>query len=132
LSLSKDPTASIWFEIWGAWFRVRQISIFKNKFPKNFDFSKELISIFSGKLTRNFDFSRHIDENFDFSKQIDEKFRFFSGKDFRMTFFTPLGLLQNVRFSRQNYLPCHLGPTAKLYANYSISLEKYHFRTYFL
>src|SRR6218665_1378862 len=32
------PAASIWFEIWGSWIRVKKISIFPGKFRKNFDF----------------------------------------------------------------------------------------------
>src|SRR6218665_315636 len=31
--------ASIWFEIWGSWIRVKKISISTGKFPKNFKFS---------------------------------------------------------------------------------------------
>src|SRR6218665_2949555 len=29
---------SIWFKIWGSWIRVKRISIFQGKFPRNFDF----------------------------------------------------------------------------------------------
>ena len=64
--------ASIWFEIWGA---VDQC---------------QKISIFPGKLTINFDFSG----------QIDEKFRFFFRQKFRNEFLVILGLLQNVRLSK--------------------------------
>src|SRR6218665_2647567 len=31
--------ASIWFEIWGSWIRLKKISISTGKFPKNFNFS---------------------------------------------------------------------------------------------
>ena len=60
-----SPAASIWFEIWGSWIRVKQISIFPGKSPKNFDFSHAIsqknvnfpgkflkISIISGNLKK--------------------------------------------------------------------------------
>ena len=62
--------ASIWFEIWGSWTRVKT-SVVLGKFPKNFDsirhFHKqkidfsgqisEKILFFSGNFTKHFDFS---------------------------------------------------------------------------
>src|SRR6218665_2697377 len=45
--------ASIWFEIWGSWIRVKKISISTGKFPKNFDFFRQFYkktSSFAGKF----------------------------------------------------------------------------------
>src|SRR6218665_1754424 len=47
--------ASIWFEIWGSWIRVKQISISTGKFPKNFNFFRQFykrISSFAGKFPK--------------------------------------------------------------------------------
>jgi len=74
------PAASIWFENWGSWIRVKKFrfftgnftpkkSIFQGKFPTNFDF-------FSGNFTKKFDFSRQISEEFRFYRQFNKKFRF--------------------------------------------------------
>ena len=63
-----SAAASIWFEIWGSWIRVRQISIFPGKFPKNFDF-------FHAISQKNFNFSRQIYENFWFFQAISQKIR---------------------------------------------------------
>src|SRR6218665_2994275 len=52
--------ASIWFEIWGSWIRVKKISIFRGKFPKNFNFFRQFykrISSFAGKLPKILIFS---------------------------------------------------------------------------
>src|SRR6218665_1836317 len=44
------PAASMWFEIWGSWIRVKKILIYPGKFPKNFDFSGKFKKFeFSGK-----------------------------------------------------------------------------------
>ena len=53
--------ASIWFEIWGSWIRVKKISISTGKFLKNFNFS--------GNFTKEY---RVLQANF-------RKFWFFSG-----------------------------------------------------
>src|SRR6218665_152386 len=69
---SSEPAASIWFEIWGSWIRVKK-SIFPGKFPKNFDSSRQIsekFSTFPGKFSNKFRFSR----------QMFEKFRFFHAK----------------------------------------------------
>src|SRR6218665_1789409 len=47
--------ASIWFEIWGSWIRVKQISISLGKFPKQFKFFRQFykrISSFAGKFSK--------------------------------------------------------------------------------
>src|SRR6218665_1897212 len=52
--------ASIWFEIWGSWIRVKKISIFTGKFPKNFNFFRQFykrISSFAGKFPKILIFS---------------------------------------------------------------------------
>src|SRR6218665_3211207 len=41
-------SASVWFEIWGSWIRVKRISIFQVNFRE--------ISIFLGNFTKEFDF----------------------------------------------------------------------------
>src|SRR6218665_578425 len=33
--------ASIWFEMWGSWIRVKKIDFFPGKFPINFDFLRQ-------------------------------------------------------------------------------------------
>ena len=37
-----SEAASIWFEIWGSWIRVKKCQIFPGKFTKNFDFSRRI------------------------------------------------------------------------------------------
>src|SRR6218665_1267636 len=52
--------ASIWFEIWGSWIRVKQISISTGKFPKIFNFFRQFykrISSFAGKFPKILIFS---------------------------------------------------------------------------
>src|SRR6218665_1850799 len=63
--------ASIWFEIWGAWIRVKKIRFLQANFRK--------ISIFQASLQKNIEFSMQISENFDFFKQF-KKFDFPSKK----------------------------------------------------
>src|SRR6218665_992388 len=53
--------ASIWFEIWGSWIRVKKISIFRAHLSE--------ISIFSGNFTKflkNFHFLRQLKKKIDF------------------------------------------------------------------
>jgi len=93
-----QPTAaSIWFEIWESWIRVKK-SIFPDKFPKNFD-------LFLDNFTQKIRFSR----------QISEKFRYYKA------------ISQELRFSREK-----LAIYSYFWANYSMSLQSHHFRTYFL
>src|SRR6218665_4133431 len=57
--------ASIWFEIWGSWIRVKKISIFRAHLSE--------ISIFSGNFTKflkNFDFLRQFKKNSIFQAKI--------------------------------------------------------------
>src|SRR6218665_2920354 len=61
--LQTKAAASIWFEIWGSWIRV------KNRF---FQANFRKISIFVPAISLN---------NFDFWRQISEKFRFFKQFD---------------------------------------------------
>ena len=70
--------ASIWFEIWGSWIRVKKCWFFTGKFPKSFDFP--------GK-------------NFDFSWEIDERFRFFQEK----CFIFAVKLTKNFNFSSEGF-----------------------------
>src|SRR6218665_3316634 len=75
--------ASIWFEIWGPWIRVKKIrfsircfqaiSQRKNQ-SSGANFQK--ISIFSGNFKKNFDFSKKISDEFRFFRQFPPKFRF--------------------------------------------------------
>ena len=67
--------ASIWFEIWGSWIRVKKIRLSRKIF--------EQFRFFSGNFTNNkIDFSGQIFEKFRFFQVIlqkIQKFRFFSG-----------------------------------------------------
>src|SRR6218665_1821563 len=69
VAVGLETAASIWFEIWGSWIRVkkihfsRQISdkfrFFPGKFSKNFDFSsKKILITFFSHLLQNFPLSR--------------------------------------------------------------------------
>src|SRR6218665_1914128 len=52
--------ASIWFEFWGSWIRVKKISISTGKFPKNLNFFRQFykrISSFAGKFPKILIFS---------------------------------------------------------------------------
>src|SRR6218665_3944917 len=60
-------TASIWFEIWGSWIRVKKFRFLQANFRK--------ISIFQAILQKNIEFCRQISENFDFFQAI-KKIRF--------------------------------------------------------
>src|SRR6218665_1949620 len=76
LKYMQNPAASIWFEIWGSWIRVkkirflkvnfRKISIFVKQFHKKIQFSQA-----------NFGFFRKFHKKFDFSRQISKKPQFF-------------------------------------------------------
>src|SRR6218665_3069033 len=57
--------ASIWFEIWGSWIRVKNYRFLQANFRK--------ISIFQAILQKNIELCRQISENFDFFRQL-EKF----------------------------------------------------------
>src|SRR6218665_2015212 len=62
--------ASIWFEIWGSWIRVKKNSISTGKFPKNFNFFRQFykrISSFAGKFPKILIFSGN--KKIRFSKQ---------------------------------------------------------------
>ena len=97
---SAKSAASIWFEIWGSWIRVKKFRFsmkisekfgffrqphkknwfFSANFRKNFDFFQVIsqkISIFQGKFSENFDFFRQFHKKFWFSRKISEKFWFF-------------------------------------------------------
>src|SRR6218665_2758773 len=63
--------ASIWFEIWGSWIRVKKNRFLQANFRK--------ISIFQAILQKNIEFCRKIFENFYFFRQL-KKFDFPSKK----------------------------------------------------
>ena len=79
------PPASIWFEIWGSWIRVKKNLIFFQNFDffrqfhEKFWFSRQIfekfwlfqayfwkVSIFSGLFSKFFDFFRQFKNNFNF------------------------------------------------------------------
>src|SRR6218665_2879556 len=63
--------ASIWFEIWGSWIRVKKCRFLQANFRK--------IPIFQAILQKNIEFCRQISENLDFFRQL-KKFDFPSKK----------------------------------------------------
>ena len=69
--------ASIWFEIWGSWIRVKKFR-FSRKISEKFGFfqaiSQTKKSIFQDKFSKNIDFLGDFTKDFDFSKQIFEEF----------------------------------------------------------
>jgi len=103
-----ESAASIWFEIWRrSCIRANKISIFPDKFPRNFDFFNQFYKNFdfSRQIFKNFDFFRQIFKNFDFFRQFLKKFDF-PGKNCSFT----AASLQIILFI----------------------FESHHFRTYFL
>ena len=89
----------------GSWIRVKNSNFFPGKFPKTFDFS------------------RQISENFRFFQANFRKILNFLGKNFRMTFFS--NLLKNFRLSKQN---CHLQLNSVQL--FPFPLKSNYFRTY--
>src|SRR6218665_3872987 len=94
-------------------------SIFKVKFPKNFDILRQF-----SKISR---FSREISEKFRFFQELSQKNQFFGAhlrristfRQFHKKFRFSRQISQKYRFSRQQLAIC-----SYFWANYSISLQK--------
>src|SRR6218665_1218012 len=100
-------TASIWFEIWGSWSRVKNISIVPGKFPINFNFFRQLKKIlFSRQISKtNFDFPG---KNWPFTATSGQMILFLLKSDHFRTY-----SLYMIRYNNIS-LPVHDPPTTRL------------------